>query len=87
MGQKGAKFSVWSFIVEKIFFCPPLPPLCDPKLYPSPRAILGGTSLFEAFSPPLWKKVGAHVCLQYIAYRPFLSSQRKENSREKEALT
>ena len=30
--------------------------LCDPKFYPSPRAILGGASLFEAFFPPSGKK-------------------------------
>ncbi len=57
MGQQCAKISVWSSIVEKTFFCPPpLPPLCDPNFYPSPRAILKGTSLFEAFSPPSGKE-------------------------------
>ncbi len=35
------------------------------KSIPSPRAILRGITIFDAFSPPpLWKKVGAHVCLQ-----------------------
>ncbi len=48
---------MWSSIVEKIFFCPPpFPPLCDPKFYPSPRALFLGTSLFEAFFPPSGKK-------------------------------
>ena len=81
--KKGAKFSVWPSIVEKIYLSPPLPPsVCDPKFYPSPRASLGGgctgTSLhFLTHSSPLWKKVGAHVwpCRFF-----FIPKQRKKYS-------
>ena len=59
MGQKSSKiFCVVLNCGENFLLS-----LCDPKFYPSPRAILGSTSLYEAFFPPL-EKVGAHVCLQ-----------------------
>ena len=52
----GQNFLCGHQLWRKFFFCSPLPTLCDPKFYPSPRAILGGTSLFEAFFPPSGKK-------------------------------
>ncbi len=59
MGQKSRKIFCVVLNCRENF----LLSLCDPKFYPSPRAILGSTSLYEAFFPPL-EKVGAHVCLQ-----------------------
>ena len=58
MGQKRRKiFCVVLNCGENFLLSPTLPPLHDPKFYPSPRAILGGvTSLFEAFFLPSGKK-------------------------------
>ena len=56
MGQKGAKKLCGPQLWRKFSFVPPIPTLCDPKFLRLPyRAILGGTSLFEAFFPPLEK--------------------------------
>ena len=51
MGQKSRKIFCVVLNCRENF----LLSLCDPKFYPSPRAILGSTSLFEAFFPPSGK--------------------------------
>ncbi len=62
-GKKAQKFWCGPQLWRRVFFVPLLPPDVTPNFTPPLRAILRGTSLFEAFFP-LWKKVGAHVCLQ-----------------------
>ncbi len=62
MGQKRRKIFCVVHCGENFLSPPPrFPPSVTPKFYSSPRAILGGTSLLR-HSPPLLKKVGAHVC-------------------------
>ena len=70
-GAKKAHFFVCGpQLWRKFSFSPPLPPLCDPKFYPSPRCILRVLH-FLRHSFPLWKKVGAYVCMQQQNLRQY----------------
>ncbi len=55
MGQRRHNIFCAVLNCGEIFLLSPPSPLCDPKFYPFPRVILGGTSLFEAFFPPVEK--------------------------------
>ncbi len=69
--KKGAKFSAWSLIVEKIFICPPLPPYVTLNFTPPLESFWGVLHFLRHSSPHLEKSRCPCVAMSMVRLFPW----------------